>query len=55
MVCQKYAKDIELVEQSITSTFNLLVEFDKLEDCEKLINPSIEMLSHLREDRQKRQ
>jgi deoxyhypusine synthase len=44
MVCQQYAKDITLVEQTMVSTFNLLLEFDKLEDCERLVDPSISML-----------
>ncbi len=53
MVCQKYAKDISLVEQTIISTFNLLFEFDKLEDCERLIDPSITMLTQIRDEKRK--
>lgn len=53
MVCQKYAKDISLVEQTIVSTFNLLFEFGKLEDCERLIDPSITMLSQIRDEKKK--
>jgi hypothetical protein len=35
------------------STFNLLFEFDKLEDCERLIDPSITMLTQIRDEKKK--
>jgi len=53
MVCHKYAKDIVLIEQSIVSTFNLIFEFDKLEDCERLIDPSITMLMAIKEEKKR--
>jgi len=48
MICHAYAKDIPLVEQAIINTFNLLFTNEKFEDCEKLLDPSIEMLYGLR-------
>ena len=55
MTCQKYAKDLVIVEESIVKTFDLLFQFDKLEDCERLIDPSITMLTELRKFRKKEQ
>lgn len=55
MTCQKYAKDLVIVEESIVKTFDLLFQFDKLEDCERLIDPSIAMLTELRKFRKKEQ
>ena len=48
MICHAYARDIPLVEQAIINTFNLLFTNEKFEDCEKLLDPSIEMLYGLR-------
>lgn len=48
MTCHKYAKDIDLVEKSIVETFNLLYKYDKFEDCERLLEPSLNMLISLR-------
>ena len=48
MQCQKYAKEIELVERSIVETFNLLVKYEKFEDCERLLEPALSMLTSLR-------
>jgi len=52
MACQRYAKDIQLVEQSIVHTFNLLYQFEKYEDCGRLLNPALEMLVGLRKARE---
>ena len=49
MLCHRYAKDIKLVEQSIEHTFNLLLHYNKIEDCAVLINQSLDMLSSLYE------
>jgi hypothetical protein len=49
MLCHSYAKDIILVERSIEHTFRLLAQFNKLEDCEVLVDKSIEMLVNLRD------
>jgi len=48
MQCQTYAKEIDLVERSIVETFNLLFRYDKLEDCERLLEPALSMLIGLR-------
>ena len=48
MVCHAYAKDIVTVEQAIHNTFNLLYANEKFEDCEKLLDPAIDMLVGLR-------
>lgn len=48
MTCQRYAKEIELVERSIIDTFNLLFKYEKFEDCGALLDPSLEMLVGLR-------
>ena len=52
MQCQKYAKEIELVERSIIETFNLLVKYEKFEDCEHLLEPALSMLTSLRSQRE---
>jgi hypothetical protein len=48
MVCHAYARDIQTVEQAIHNTFNLLFATEKFEDCERLLDPAIEMLVGLR-------
>ncbi len=48
MICHAYARDIPLVEQAIINTFNLLFGNEKFEDCERLLDPAIEMLYNLR-------
>jgi hypothetical protein len=35
------------------NTFNLLFEFEKLEDCERLIDPTITMLTQIKEETKK--
>jgi len=55
MVGHQYAKDICLVEQMIVNTFNLLFEFDKLDDCQRLIDPSIKMFTQIIADKKKGQ
>ena len=52
MQCQKYAKEIDLVENSIVETFNLLVKYEKFEDCERLLDPALNMLTNLRQQRE---
>jgi len=52
MTCQKYAKEIDLVERSIVETFNLLFAYEKFEDCERLLEPSLQMLASLRSARE---
>jgi len=49
MLCHQYAKGVELVEQAIEHTFDLLLLFNKLEDAATLINNSIDMALSLRE------
>lgn len=49
MLCHKYAKDIEVVEQTMIQTFNLLFSFEKYDDCERLLNPMLDMLTTFRQ------
>lgn len=52
MACHKYAKDLDLIEKSIVETFNLLYKYEKFEDCERLLEPSLNMLISLRSSRE---
>ena len=52
MNCHKYAKEVDLVERSIVDTFNLLFKYEKFEDCERLLEPSLSMLISLRSSRE---
>ena len=52
MTCQKYAKEIDLVEKSIVQTFDLLFKYEKYEDCEHLLEPALNMLIGLRSSRE---
>ena len=52
MVCHRYATDISLVEQAIVHTFNLLYQFEKYEDCGRLLDPALGMLVGLRKARE---
>lgn len=52
MQSQRYAKEIDLVEKSIVETFNLLFKYEKYEDCENLLEPSLNMLINLRSARE---
>lgn len=49
MLCHQYAKNMGTVERAIEHTFDLLMHFNKLEDCRTLIDPSIKMLLKLSE------
>jgi hypothetical protein len=49
MLCHNYAKGMETVERAIEHTFDILVHFNKLDDCRQLIDPSIKMLANLYE------
>ena len=40
------------MERSIVETFNLLFKYDKLEDAERLLEPALNMLIGLRQDRE---
>jgi hypothetical protein len=44
MLCHTYAKDLEFIEKAIVHTNDLLMEFDKIDDCRKLLDGSISML-----------
>ena len=52
MTCQRYAKEIDLVEKSIVQTFDLLFKYEKYEDCERLLEPALNMLIGLRSSRE---
>ena len=52
MACQQYAKEVELVERSIIDTFNLMFKYEKYEDCERLLDPALQMLTSLRSARE---
>lgn len=49
MLCHSYAQDMEFVERAIIHTNDLLVEFDKIEDCRSLLDGSIAMLLGIKE------
>lgn len=40
------------MERSIVETFNLLFKYEKLEDAERLLEPALNMLIGLRQDRE---
>lgn len=52
MASHRYASDIEFIEEAIVTTFNLLFKFDKLDDCEALLAPALNMLVDLRGSRE---
>ena len=52
MLCHSYATDIQLVEQAIVHTFNLLYQFEKYDDCGRLLTPALDMLVGLRKARE---
>ena len=52
MTCHKYAKEIELVEEAICQTYDLLYRYEKYEDCERLLDPALQMLIELRKARE---
>jgi len=41
---------MEFVEKAIVHTNDLLIEFDKIEDCRVLLDDSISMLSGIKEN-----
>lgn len=49
MLCHQYAKNIKLIEEAIDHTFDLLLTFNKMDDCLTLINESINMVHALRD------
>ena len=44
MLCHNYATDMEFVEKAVIHTNDLLMEFDKIDDCRDLLDGSISML-----------
>ena len=44
MLCHNYAKDMVFVERAIIHTYDLLIDFDKMQDCRVLLDGSIDML-----------
>lgn len=50
MLSHNYAKSMPTVEKAIEHTFDLLLHFNKLDDCRSLIDPSIKMLKGLYDD-----
>ena len=48
MTCHKYANDLELVEEAIAQTYQLLFKYNMLDDCERLLDPALKMLIELR-------
>jgi hypothetical protein len=49
MLCHNYAKGMTTVERAIEHTFDILLYFNKLDDCRQLIDPSIKLLANLYE------
>lgn len=47
MQCHQYVKSMKLVENAIEHTFNLLLTFNKIDDCLQLINPALNMLENI--------
>jgi hypothetical protein len=52
MQCHRYAKDMAFIEKAVEQTFDLLVEFDKFEDVADLIDPVINMVIEVKQDRE---
>ena len=48
MLCHSYAQDMEFIEKAIVHTYDLLVEFDKIDDCRTLLDGSISMLNGIK-------
>ena len=48
MLCHSYAQDMEFIEKAIVHTYDLLVEFDKIDDCRTLLDGSIDMLCNIK-------
>lgn len=49
MMCHSYAQDMEFVQQAVVHTYDLLMEFDKLEECSTLLDGTLDMLDGIRE------
>jgi tetratricopeptide (TPR) repeat protein len=49
MLCHNYAQDMEFVEKAIIHTNDLLIEYDKIEDCRVLLDGSINMLLDIKQ------
>jgi len=49
MLCHNYAQDMEFVEKAIIHTNDLLIEYDKIEDCRILLDGSINMLIDIKQ------
>jgi hypothetical protein len=49
MQCHSYVQDIDLMEETITHTYDLLAEFAKVEDAKVLLDGSLAMLKELQE------
>lgn len=47
MLCHNYAKGMVTVERAVEHTFDLLMQFNKLDDCRTLVDPTIKMLAQL--------
>ena len=48
MMCHNYAQDMEFIEKAIIHTNDLLINFDKIEDCKILLDGSIDMLTEIK-------
>jgi hypothetical protein len=44
---------VRLVESAIEHTFDLLLNFGKIDDCASLINPSLEMFTNMKDKQNK--
>ena len=40
---------MKLVENAVEHTFNLLMTYNKMDDCMALINPALDMLGNIHE------
>ena len=48
MLCHQYASDIEFVEKAIHHTYELLIQYNKIDDCRNLLDGSIDMLNEIK-------
>lgn len=49
MQCHSYVQDIDLMEETIMHTYDLLAEFAKVEDAKVLLEGSLQMLKEMQE------
>jgi len=49
MLCHNYAQDMEFIEKAIIHTNDLLIEYDKIDDCRMLLDGSIQMLMDIKQ------